>query len=141
MSNNMPILRFIKNMKVALLYELLDKVHACDIVNKQTPCIFSTKEMSDKLNAYVPSISREIRALKAQHLLDYEVTDKLKGEYKLKIAGNKWNKGAFEASLLASIKQLNTRVMKSPGNEIKQMLNEARNRRLSGLPPKPQTSK
>jgi hypothetical protein len=130
-----PQLRFTKNLKVAILYELLDQVHKTAEVNRKKPIIFSSSSLAENLGVYQPSVSRELRTLKQINLLRYEIVDRLKGEYKLLLQSPKWNKGAFEAELLKSISELNNALPHRPGYQIKQMLNEVRNRRISGVHP------
>ncbi len=117
-----------ESVKKQILKVILQKAEASPPVNKKSPFIFSLKYICEKLpDLYKPTISREIRQLKTDGLLNYEIVgEKVHGTYRYLFLDTenkkRYTKKAIFNELAETIANMKTNIVSTSITDIDEFL-------------------
>lgn len=126
-----------KLLKERIVEFLLGKVEEKRAIGVKTKVVFTKKELCEHLDDEYPiSVTRELRALKQSGRINYFVTDKFKGEYRLLL--NVPVAGSKKKTILDEMNSIREKLeSKTVRSDAERMLDDVRNRRLQKTSSKP----
>jgi len=114
-----------------IVKHLLSKTKTITEISVKTPLKFSLKELVESLGGYSISVSAELRKLKQGKFIDYKCTDRLHGEYHLKVWKKKITKESIEKMLVDADKRLASLAKPTSGHLLTRTFDVVRNTNLS----------
>jgi len=120
-----------RNLKEEILQKLLITVRTQEPVNRKVPIVFSSRDLSDDMDEYVVSVRRELRTLRQMKVINYKVTNRLEGIYKLLQVEGKYTKQNLIEMLIAGIEKVRTKERPSHSLDVHKWLTNVANRNLS----------